>query len=77
MLRVIHDEGLVERSRVLGQHMLARLAAINSPVVKAVRGRGLWAAAEINQDVASAREFCERLLVKGVLSKETHKGHAT
>src|SRR4029077_4858172 len=32
-LRVIHDEGLVERSRVLGQHMLTRLAAIKSPVV--------------------------------------------
>ena len=72
-LRVIHEEGLVERSRVLGQHMLARLAAIKSPVVKAVRGRGLWAAAEINPDVASAREFCVRLLAKGVLSKETHK----
>jgi ornithine--oxo-acid transaminase len=72
-LRVIHDEGLVERSRVLGQHMLDRLAAIKSPVVTAVRGRGLWAAAEINPDLASAREFCERLLAKGVLSKETHK----
>ena len=72
-LRVIHDEGLVERSRVLGHHMLARLTAIESPVVKAVRGRGLWAAAEINSDLASARELCERLLAKGVLSKETHK----
>jgi adenosylmethionine-8-amino-7-oxononanoate aminotransferase len=72
-LRVIHDEGLVERSRVLGQHMLARLAVIKSPVVKAVRGRGLWAAAEINPDLATAREVCERLLAKGVLSKETHK----
>jgi ornithine--oxo-acid transaminase len=72
-LRVIHDEGLVERSRVLGQHMLTRLAAIKSPVVKAVRGRGLWAAAEIDSRVATAREVCERLLAKGVLSKETHK----
>jgi ornithine--oxo-acid transaminase len=72
-LRVIHDEGLVERSRMLGQHMLARLTAIESPVVKAVRGRGLWAAAEIDTRVATAREVCERLLAKGVLSKETHK----
>ena len=72
-LRVIHEEGLVERSRVLGQHMLARLTAIDSPVVKAVRGRGLWAAAEIEPRIATAREVCERLLAKGVLSKETHK----
>jgi ornithine--oxo-acid transaminase len=53
--------------------MLARLAAIKSPVVKAVRGRGLWAAAEINPELVTAREVCERLLVKGVLSKDTHK----
>jgi ornithine--oxo-acid transaminase len=72
-LRVIHDEELVERSRVLGQHLLARLTAIESPVVKAVRGRGLWAAAEIDSRVATAREICERLLAKGVLSKETHR----
>ena len=71
-LRIIEDEGLVEKSRVLGTHMLARLRAISSPVVKAVRGRGLWAGADINPGFASARTVCERLLSKGVLSKETH-----
>jgi ornithine--oxo-acid transaminase len=40
---------------------------------KAVRGRGLWAAAEIDPRIATAREVCERLLEKGVLSKETHR----
>jgi ornithine--oxo-acid transaminase len=71
-LRVIRDEGLVARSRELGEHLLERLRAIRSPVVKQVRGRGLWAAAEIDPRFASAREACERLLAKGVLSKETH-----
>jgi ornithine--oxo-acid transaminase len=71
-LRVIEDEGLVEKSRVLGAHMLARLRAISSPVVRSVRGRGLWAGADIDPRYASAREVCERLLAKGVLSKETH-----
>ncbi len=71
-LRVIADEGLVERSRAHGAHMLARLRAIRSPVVKEVRGRGLWAGVEIDAAFASAREACERLLDKGVLSKETH-----
>ena len=41
-LRVIEDEGLVENSRVLGAHMLGRLTALASPVLTAVRGRGLW-----------------------------------
>jgi ornithine--oxo-acid transaminase len=71
-LRIIDDEDLVEKSRVLGAHMLARLRAISSPLVKAVRGRGLWAGADIDPDVASARTVCERLLARGVLSKETH-----
>ncbi len=72
-LRVIADEGLVERSRVLGDHMLERLRAIRSPVLGDVRGRGLWAGAEINPRFATARRACEALLAKGVLSKETHQ----
>jgi ornithine--oxo-acid transaminase len=71
-LRIIADEGLVDRSRVLGAHMLERLRAIASPALKAVRGRGLWAGAEIDPRFAGAREVCERLLFKGVLSKDTH-----
>jgi ornithine--oxo-acid transaminase len=69
---VIRDEKLVDKSRVDGAYMLRRLRAIESPVLKDVRGRGLWAGAEINPEIATAREACERLLAKGVLSKETH-----
>ena len=72
-LHVIRDEGLVEKSRVLGVRMLERLRAIKSPALKDVRGRGLWVGAEIEPAVASARTACERLLDKGVLSKETHR----
>ena len=71
-LQVIADEGLVERSRALGDHMLERLRAIKSPVLREVRGRGLWAGAEIDPHFATARQACEALLTKGVLSKETH-----
>src|SRR5262249_40405390 len=72
-LHVIRDEGLVDKSRVLGNHMLRRLRAIQSPALKAVRGRGLWVGAEIEPKIASAREACERVLANGVLSQETHK----
>jgi ornithine--oxo-acid transaminase len=71
-LRVIADEDLVSRSRVLGAHMLDRLRAIRSPVLREVRGRGLWAGAEIDPAFATARRACEALVAKGVLSKETH-----
>ena len=71
-LAVIEDEGLVERSRVLGEHLLARLRQMRSSALKSVRGRGLWAGAEIEPSFATARELCERLMAKGVLTKETH-----
>jgi ornithine--oxo-acid transaminase len=52
--------------------MIDRLRAVTSPVLKEVRGCGLWAGVEIDPHFATAREVCERLLAKGVLSKETH-----
>jgi ornithine--oxo-acid transaminase len=71
-LHVLREERLVERSRDLGGHMIDRLRAIASPVLREVRGRGLWAGVEIDPHFATAREICERLVTKGVLSKETH-----
>jgi ornithine--oxo-acid transaminase len=65
-LHVLHEERLVERGRDLGAHMNERLRAVRSPVLKDVRGRGLWAGVEIDARFASAREICERLLTRGV-----------
>jgi ornithine aminotransferase len=70
-LRIIEDEDLVERSRQLGKHLLGRLRRIRSPLVRAVRGRGLWAGVELAPEV-SARAVVERLAVRGVLTKDTH-----
>jgi ornithine--oxo-acid transaminase len=72
-LRVLEDEDLVTRSRVLGAHMMSRLQALDAPAIKAVRGVGLLAGIEIDPRFASARFVCERLMARGVLSKETHE----
>lgn len=71
-LRVIEEEGLVERSRDLGAHMMKRLRALESPAIKDVRGLGLFAGIEIDPRFGDARLVCEKLLAVGVLSKETH-----
>jgi ornithine--oxo-acid transaminase len=52
--------------------MLERLRRIHSPLIKEVRGKGLWAGVEFCPEHVSAREICEKLFLKGVLSKETH-----
>ncbi|BBU61007.1 ornithine aminotransferase [Methylosinus sp. C49] len=71
-LHVMRDEKLVERSASLGEHMLRRLRNIDSPALRDVRGKGLWAGAEIDPRYATGREVCEMLCDKGVLSTVTH-----
>jgi ornithine--oxo-acid transaminase len=72
-LAVILEEGLVGRSAALGAHLLQRLRQIRSPLIKAVRGRGLFVGVEIDPDYASARQVVLELMRHGVLSKETHE----
>jgi ornithine--oxo-acid transaminase len=71
-LRIIRDERLVERSQALGARMLQRLDAMRLPAIREIRGRGLWAGVELDPRYASAREVCERLIDKGVLTTATH-----
>ncbi|ACI97993.1 ornithine--oxo-acid transaminase [Rhodospirillum centenum] len=72
-LAVIEEEGLVARSAELGAHLMERLRRIDSPLVREVRGRGLWVGVEIDPARVSARAVCEELMRRGVLSKETHE----
>ncbi|MCC7010111.1 MAG: ornithine--oxo-acid transaminase [Acidobacteria bacterium] len=69
-LQVIADEQLVERAARLGPVLLDALRALRSPVVREVRGRGLLVGIELTEP---ARPYCERLLERGVLCKETHE----
>ena len=71
-LKVMEDEHLVERSAALGPRLLQGLAALKSPLLRTVRGRGLWVGVEVNPMRTSARDLVERLARHGVLSKETH-----
>ena len=68
-LRVLQDEKLVERSAELGAYLLSELQSLRTPLVKDIRGRGLWIGVELT---AKARPYCEALKNEGVLCKETH-----
>jgi ornithine--oxo-acid transaminase len=71
-LNILVEERLAERSAEMGDYLLAELAAIKSPLIKDLRGRGLFIGIEIDAELAEAREICEALMQQGVLSKETH-----
>jgi ornithine--oxo-acid transaminase len=65
-------ERLSERARVRGDELLAKLRAIGDSAIAEVRGKGLLIGVEIDPRAATAREVCEGLLARGVLSKDTH-----
>lgn len=73
-LDVLEEEGLIENSARLGELLLAQLhqLAERSPIIRAVRGRGLFAGIELDPQHADAHELAVALLEHGVLSKDTH-----
>lgn len=68
-LDVIIDEQLPQRSLEMGAYFLAQLQQIQSPHILEVRGRGLFIGVELDEP---ARPYCEALMRKGLLCKETH-----
>lgn len=68
-LDVIEEENLVDRSLKLGNYFVERLKEINNPIIKEIRGRGLFIGVELTEP---ARSYCEKLKENGLLCKETH-----
>ncbi|WP_321999515.1 ornithine--oxo-acid transaminase [Bacillus sp. FSL W8-1143] len=69
-LDVLIDEKLAARSMELGEYFKDKLEHIQSPVIKEVRGRGLFIGMELTE---AARPYCEKLKQAGLLCKETHE----
>jgi ornithine--oxo-acid transaminase len=71
-LRLLADERLAERAARLGAAFLARLQAIESPLIREVRGRGLLIGMELDTRRVNARTAAEWLLARGLMTKDTH-----
>jgi len=71
-LKVLIEEKLVENSYELGIYFREQLNKINSPHVKEIRGKGLFIGVELKTESGGARRFCEALMGRGILCKETH-----
>jgi ornithine--oxo-acid transaminase len=71
-LDVLEAEKLCARSQELGAWLMGELATIKSPLIREVRGRGLYIGIEIDRRRLPARQVVDRLLARGILSKDTH-----
>jgi ornithine--oxo-acid transaminase len=70
---VIVEEKLSERSKELGDYFLQKLKGLTAPMIKEVRGKGLFIGVEIKKEYGNARKYTEMLREKGLLCKETHE----
>lgn len=64
-LEVLEEENLPQRAAEVGAYFLERLRAIQSPLIREVRGLGLMLGVELKQKVAS---YIQALLEHGVLA---------
>ncbi len=72
-MKVLIEEGMIENSARLGDYFLSEMKKIKSPVVKEYRGMGLFIGVELHAEAGGARHYCEKLLHRGLLCKETHE----
>jgi ornithine--oxo-acid transaminase len=75
-LKVLEEEGLVAHCAEKGEYLFKRLREVQAevaPLIREVRGRGLWIGVDIDPACTTARDLVERLAANGVLSKETHE----
>jgi ornithine--oxo-acid transaminase len=69
---VLLEDRLPERAAELGDYFMRQLRTIESPLIREVRGKGLLIGVEFEPGPVTARLVCERLLERGVLTKDTH-----
>ena len=71
-LDVLVDENLTARAAELGAYLRTALAKLPQGKIADIRGRGLLIGIEIAAAAGTARKYCEALLERGVLAKDTH-----
>ena len=70
-LDTLVEERLIERSAELGEYMLGELRRVRTPMIRDIRGRGLWCGVDFDPERIAGRDVAMRLLAAGILTKET------
>ncbi|KAF1048310.1 MAG: Ornithine aminotransferase 2 [Herbaspirillum frisingense] len=71
-LELLADGVLIDNAERMGRRLREGLRAIGHPAIREVRGRGLLIGMDLDPALIGGRAFCERLMARGILSRETH-----
>jgi ornithine--oxo-acid transaminase len=72
-LEVLIEEDLSARSAALGDYFIKALRNMRCPLIKEIRGKGLFIGIELDTQDISARDVCIALMKNGLLTKDTHQ----
>ncbi|HSA06047.1 MAG TPA: ornithine--oxo-acid transaminase [Candidatus Gastranaerophilales bacterium] len=68
-MQVLREEKIVENCAEISSYFMEKLKTLKNPCIAEIRGRGLFIAIELDEP---ARPYCDELLKKGLVCKETH-----
>lgn len=72
-LTTLLEEGMIENAANLGPVLLSEVSNIKSPLIKEVRGRGLFVGLELRNDLkVDGNDLSKILMKKGLVTKATH-----
>ncbi len=72
-IKIMLEEDMARQASEKGGYFMDKLVQIDSPHTKEVRGKGLLIGLELKPEAGGARLYCEQLMAKGLLCKETHE----
>jgi ornithine--oxo-acid transaminase len=72
VVELLAEGSLLEHTRAMGEVLHEGLRELVGHGATAVRGVGLWAGVDVDPELGTGREVCERLAALGVLAKDTH-----
>ena len=73
-VEVLVEEKMVENSKEMGEYLIERMRQLKSPLIKEVRGRGLFVGLEFKRGLKiSANDIANNLLNHGLITKATHE----
>jgi len=73
VLALIKEEKPHDRALETGEYLLTKIEELKSPVVEALRGRGLLIGIDVKAESGKAKHFCHLLKDRGILCKDTRQ----
>jgi ornithine--oxo-acid transaminase len=72
-IELMQEERMDEQATEKGAYFMDKLRALNSPLIKDIRGKGLLIGMEFTKEAGKAKPYLKKMMKMGVLAKDTHE----